>query len=501
MLPNYLEHLISKLPLSAQATVRGIVSWFSDQLSQRDKQISTQQARIRELEAQLNQHSGNSSRPPSSDTNNKPRKNKSKTTSKKSKRKRGGQTGHKGHTLKMVPSDEATITDHYPSTCDHCGNSLSDESSLSYDRSQVFDIPPMSIEVTEHRAHYKTCGCCHQVSQAELPSYASNHAVYGPNLRAMVVYLMGYQMLPYERCVELLEAMFGIRPSVGTLDNILSQADQNLDEFMEQVGIVLQQTDVAGFDETVVRAENAQRYVHVARSDQHTLFHLGRRDYQTMNQMGILTDFKGIAVHDRYANYFGYDCQHALCNAHLLRDLQAVIDRYPKEDGDKSRWAEHLQALLRKMNQAVKRAKEQGKTEFSASHLAQYRQRYRYLIEQGMAQHPAKPPDDDGTTVKQSKAHNLLIALDRYTDEVLHFAYDFRVPFDNNGAERDIRMLKVKMKISGFFHSLQTGNRFMRIRSFISTATKQGHCAWKALAQLFTDNQNDFVLNLVAIKS
>jgi transposase len=186
----------------------------------------------------------------------------------------------------------------------------------------------------------------------------------------------------------------------------------------------------------------------------------------------------------------------ACAGAHTLRDLQGVIDGL--DIYQEYVWAVQLQRLLRGMNQAVKKAIEQGKPGFSASHCKQYRQRYRYWVEQGLEQHPEVPPPLPGAPpIKQSKARNLLLAFDQYTDEVLHFLFDFNVPFDNNGAERDIRMLKVKMKISGFFHSLETGNRFMRIRSFVSTACKQKITAFHALRQLFCPDKNTFVSSLV----
>ncbi len=234
-----------------------------------------------------------------------------------------------------------------------------------------------------------------------------------------------------------------------------------------------------------------QAYAHVASGSSHTFFFLGKRDYATLDQMGILPEFKGIAVHDRYVNYFGYDCQHSLCNAHLLRNLQAVIDQ------DNDYWAIQLQQLLRNINKAVKRAKAQGKKAFSASHCAQYRQRYMNWVWHGLERHPAVQAEGGNSPPKQSKTHNLLIALRDYTDEVLRFMYDFRVPFDNNRAERDIRMLKVKMKISGFFHRIETGNRFLRIRSYLSTAAKQGYSAFEALKNLFTGQVEPFVSKLV----
>jgi transposase len=492
-----LDRLIAMLPVDSRAIVQVIIRFFEGQLAERDRLIAELEVRIRELEAQLNQHSGNSSRPPSSDGANQRAKAKE-GKQKGKKRSPGGQTGHQGRTLKMVPSQEATIENHYPTACGTCGGNLRGQASLGYDRRQVFDIPPLKIEVTEHRAHVMQCPCCAHRTRGVFPMEATNNAVYGPNIRATVTYLMAYQMLPYERTAQLLSDLFGVDLSQGTLDNMLSDAESGLETFVDQVRLCLQQAPVAGFDETVVRSENAQHYAHVARTEQHTLLHLGRRDYQTMDEMNVLPHFKGLAVHDRYSNYFGYDCEHGLCNAHILRDLQGAIDR--SHTWEEGHWAERLQSLLRSMNKAVKRARSQGKLAFSHSHCAQYRQRFRYWVEQGLEQHPEVPPPQAGAPPpKQSKTRNLLLALDRYADEVLRFLYDFTVPFDNNGAERDIRMLKVKMKISGFFHNTTTGNRFLRIRSFVSTACKQGWSAFYALCQLFSPRVDDFVLKLVTV--
>ena len=293
----YLDRLVAMLSVDSRAIVQLIIRFFEEQFAGRDRMIADLEARIRELEAQLNQHSGNSSRPPSSDgPNQRPKAKKGKQKGKK--RSPGGQTGHQGRTLKMVPSQEATIENHYPTACGACGGKLDGQTSLGYDRRQVFDIPPLEIEVKEHRAHVMQCPCCAHRTHGAFPVEATNNAVYGPNIRATVTYLMAYQMLPYERTAQLLSDLFGVDLSQGTLDNMLSDAELGLETFVDQVRLCLQQAPVAGFDETVIRSENAQRYAHVARTEQYTLLHLGRRDYQTMDEMNVLPHFKGV-VHAR----------------------------------------------------------------------------------------------------------------------------------------------------------------------------------------------------------
>lgn len=483
-----LNELLHYLPPEVREVALAVFTVQQQAIAQRDEVIESLEQRIKELEAQLNQNSRNSSRPPSSDGPKKPRRGKSGKKGKKP----GGQPGHKGSTLKMVPSEEAKIEDHYPAACSGCGAGLSGQPSLGYERRQVFDIPPIKIEVAEHRAHYARCPCCGERTRSGFPCEATNNAVYGPNLRSMASYCMAYQLIPYERTAELLSDLLGQPISQGTLDNMLSQAFTGLGGFAEQVVQHLQQEEVAGFDETTVRAQGRQAYAHVASGSGHTFFYLGKRDRATMDEMGILPKFKGVAVHDRYANYFAYDCPHGLCNAHLLRDLEAVIEQ------SNEYWARELQELLKNINKAVKRAKSEGKTAFSASNCAKYRQRYTNWLNAGLKLHPPaeKLPGSKGAP-KQSKTHNLIKAFLDYADEVLRFMYDFRVPFDNNRAERDLRMLKVKMKISGFFHSLETGNRFLRIRAFISTARKQGYSAFEALKYIFSPKADEFIWKLV----
>ena len=463
-------------------------------LMRQDARIEELESIVKELRAQLNQNSQNSSRPPSTDVNKPKREPKEQSGGKQPTRKPGGQKGHEGTTLKMVPKEELKddqIQDHFPAECGHCGRNLPQQSE-GFERRQIFDIPPVQIEVREHRAHWVCCSHCQNSTAGDFPSEATNHTAYGPNLRGFVAYSMTYQFLPYERMAELISDFLGHPLSQGTLDNMLSEASAQLDDFCNQTRQRLREEPVVGFDESGMRCGGETRFVHVARSETHTLFHPGRRDKATIEKMGVLPNYQGTSIHDRFAVYFSYlSCQHGSCNAHINRELQAVIEQTDEY------WARELKKLLLQINKNREKAKEAGKSCFSASTLYRNRRRYRQLVEMGQKLHPPNPPiaGKKGRT-KQSKTYNLLCFLDEEEASVLLFMLDFEVPFTNNGAERDIRMLKLRQKISGFFHSLETSDRFLRIRSFISTARKQGFSAYQACQALFSPEPQRFIAQL-----
>ena len=249
-----LNELLSKLPPDVRKAVSIIISVQQEAIAQQGEMIQSLEGRIKELEAQLNQNSRNSSRPPSSDGPKKP----STIPKGKKGKKPGGQPGHKGTTLKMVPNEEAQIENHYPGYCPGCRTDLTRQPSRGFDRRQVFDIPAIKIQVTEHRAHRACCPCCGESTQSAFPAEATNNAVYGPNLRTFVSYCMAYQLIPYERTAELLSDFLGQPISQGTLDNILSEACGGLEGFVEQMVARLQQEEVACFEETSIRAEGRQ---------------------------------------------------------------------------------------------------------------------------------------------------------------------------------------------------------------------------------------------------
>lgn len=446
-----------------------------------ERQLREQAALIQELRDQLAKNSQNSGKPPSSDGLKKPR---TRSLRKKSGRRSGGQKGHQGHTLKMVEQPDQ-IQVYEASTCSHCATDLQSVEPCGYEKRQVFDVPPVRIEVTEHQAEVKTCPGCGQQVKGDFPSDVTQPVQYGPRLKAQASYLNNYQFIPLARTCELLGDFYGHTPSEAfVLDanaTLVDQAEPSLATIKQQ----LIAADVAHFDESGLRVEDRLNWLHVASTNQLTYYAVHpKRGQVGMKALGILPEFKGRAVHDHWKSYFTFDnCQHALCNAHHLRELQFVLDQYEQN------WAREMAQLLLDIKDEVREAP-LDQTTLSPELLAHFEQRYNELIAQGLEANPppADPPPRKRGRKKQSPPKNLLDRLQQFKPQVLAFMYDFRVPFDNNSAERDVRMVKVKQKVSGTFRTRSGAETFCAIRSYISTVRKHGRNVLDAIHDALTGN-------------
>jgi transposase len=343
----------------------------------------------------------------------------------------------------------------------------------------------LRLETVEHWALSIRCPQCAGRNYAPFPAEAAEPVQYGPRIKAIGVYLMSYQLVPYERTRELLTDLFGASPSEGTLYRAQQGAAQQLGPVEEAIRKSLQQAQVAHFDETGLYIGGKRHWLHVAGTQQLTLYlaHKGRGE-QATRAMGVLPNFGGVAVHDGYRSFWVYDCRHALCNAHHLRELTAEEER----SGGDQQWPTQLKGLLGEIKAAVEQAQTEGRHELSEVVRLRYQQRYRKLLAEGLELNPPNPPPPGQRRrgqVKQSKAYNLLMRLRDQEGAVLRFMVDFRVPFDNNQAERDLRMAKVQQKVSGCFRSQQGATAFCRIRGYISTLRKQGPHVLNALEQVF----------------
>ena len=473
MLPANIENIISKLPTSIQELVAKVIAIFTSQLAEKD-------ARIAELEARLSKNSRNSSKPPSTDAvYNKPCPQNSR---KKSKKKVGGQKKHKGSTLKRSSNPDDVKT-YEVESCSCCGKDLSNQKADSVQCRQVYDIPPMKLKVTEHQGEIKKCSCGHK-NQAAFPAGVNHYVQYGANLKGLVVYLQNYQLLPYGRTVEMIEDLFQHHLSAGTLNNIQRYAFERLADFEEQLKTLLTAAAVAGFDETGFRVLSKCWWLHSCSTDQHAYYEVHKqRGNDAMDAIGILPHFTGIAIHDFWKSYLKYDCTHGLCNAHLLRELKFVHEKMGQA------WAGDLATLLCKMKEARDRAVKKQKQGLAQSTLKKYQRKYTQIVKQGLEANPFTPPKKKGKRkAAKTKPRNLLERFRDYKTDIIRFLYDFKVPFDNNFSERDIRMMKLKQKISGCFRSKKGADYFARIRSYIMTARKQGYNAFEVLVNLFEDN-------------
>jgi transposase len=429
--------------------------------------VMQQAARIQDLEDQLAKNSGNSGKPPSSDGLKK--KPAPKSLREKGQRKPGGQPGHRGYTLEMV-SEPEYVEVHTLATCPHCQHDLSEAPVLAVERRQVFDVPPVVIEVTEHQVPVMCCPGCQAEVKAPFPARVTQPVQYGERLKAQAVYLNSYQLLPIARICELFEDVYGHCPSEAFVVSATQARHDQLDPALSAIREQITQADVVHADESGLRVEGKLNWLHVLSTERLTHYAVHpKRGQSAMRDSGLLAECQGRASHDALASYFQFDnCTHALCNAHHLRELRFVTEQYPQP------WAGERAQLLLDIQAEVAQTVD-GLTRPS-DRLAHYEACFDRLLQTGFEANP--PPDTLPSRKrgrkKQSPPKNLLDRLLKYKAETLAFMHDFRVPFDNNLAERDLRMIKVKQKVSGTFRTRSGAEVFCDIRSYISTVRKQG---------------------------
>lgn len=441
-----------------------------------EEQVARLTARVEELEARLNKDSHNSHKPPSSDGLRK----KTKSLRKRSGKKPGGQPGHPGVTRALSATPDE-IVEYSPAQCAACGCGLENTPPRRRERRQVVELPPVHWQVIEHQALHKVCPTCQAPSVGVFPKDITQPVQYGPRLKAISVYLQAYQLLPFERTAELFQDVFGGSVSPGTLASHQAVCAERLQPIEHAIKHRLSEAAVVHFDETGSRVAGQTHWLHSASTAWLTFYALHpRRGRAALEAIGLLPTFRGTAVHDALAAYLTYpDCQHGLCNAHLLRELLAIHE----ETGQ--RWAPRLMKLLLTIKVTVEKARAAGKTHLSPQRQANFEADYLRLLRQGFRSNPAPPPTGKRGRPKQSPAKNLLDRLKTYRSAVLAFMYNFAVPFDNNLAERDLRMMKVRTKISGCFRSPAGAADFCRLRGYISTLRKQGYSVLDALQSVF----------------
>jgi transposase len=445
------------------------------------EQVAGLVEKVAVLEKVLKGDSSNSSRSPSSDSDT--AKNKrvipnARKLRKGAKRPKGKQPGAPGSTLRAIPNPDDTLT-YRPPRCRGCGGGLGGAVVVGVVARQVFDIPVPKVVVVEHRAERRRCGCGCETT-AEFPAEATAPACYGPKVKAYAIYLMVRQHIPQERCAEALAELFGLDVSVGTLNNWLSEAARALGGFLAAVAAALGRARVMHADETSVRHAKGKVWFHVYSTVLLTLLRAHPTRGNKAILAGPLMGYRGIAVHDRYSAYFGYVCGHALCNAHVIRNLASVATT-----GSQKRWAEAFIALLIKAKDQVEAAKQDGMTGLTGEQLGQIRQQWDRLCVQASTANP-DPARGRERTNQQKESYNLALAMRQHRDLFLKFTTAFDVPFDNNQAERDLRMVKIQAKISGEFRSLHGAQRFADIRSYISTTIKHGLHTLDNLTRLYT---------------
>jgi transposase len=432
--------------------------------------------------------SHNSSKPPSSDLGRpKPAPRSLRPAPGTTGRAPGGQPGHPGTTLRLVATPDRLAL-HRPAHCAACGAGLAAGAlweRLDGERRQVLELPAPRLAVVEHRVVRVTCAACGAETAGRFPAGVAQPVQDGDRLKAVGVYLRAYQLLPYARTQELLEDLFGAAPAEGTLQAAEAACSAALAAPEAAIARALRGAPVAGFDETGVYVAGRREWLHVACTA--ALTHYGvhpKRGRRATDALGILPAFAGTAVHDAYPSYLHYPgCAHALCNAHVLRELVFLHEQHHQA------WADELATLLVSAKDLADAARAAGRARVDPVTRAVITAHYDHLLWQGWAANPPTAPPADRPRRRgcrpQTKAQNLLDRLTTYRDPVLAFLHDLRVPFDNNQAERDLRMLKVQQKISGGFRTATGAAAFARIRGYVSTLRKQGLPVLAALESVF----------------
>lgn len=434
--------------------------------------------RVKSLESQVNKNSNNSSKPPSTDGF----KKKTKSLRTKSGKNPGGQEGHEGTTLELNDNpDEIKI--HGVDKCDICGESLQDVTPERHIIRQVVDIPEIKVKVIEHRAEVKKCPKCRRKNTGKFPDGITNTVQYGEKVKAIAVYLTQYQLIPYKRGSELIDDMFGIKLSQGTIVNFNKGCHDALRPIENNIkNSITNDAGAIHFDETGIYIDKKRQWLHVASNYKYTYYQAHeKRGQKAIDEINILPNFTGTAVHDCFKTYNKYsNCDHSLCNAHILRELNGVSEL------EKQAWAEPMKNLLIEIKKEVDLNWNTANA-LTLDKIEAFEKRYTQILEDGFKEdYIANSETYSKKKVKKSTSLNLLNRLSAYKNEILSFMYDFDIPFDNNLAERDLRMTKVKQKISGTFRSLDGANSFTRIRGYVSTVRKNGLNTLDCIKSIFT---------------
>jgi transposase len=468
--------------------LRELIEELVKTIESQQREIDKLRHEVKRLRDQLDLDSHNSSKPPSSDQGRSTSREVS--LRKRTNKKPGGQKGHPGSTLRSVSNPDHIVA-HRVHVCSCCGKDLSSIPVSEIEKRQVFDIPPVKLEVSEHQSEVKICPRCHSVNRGSFPKGVNQPVQYGDRVKSFAVYLNQYQLIPYQRVTEMFEDLFGQSISQGTLLNAIERSYVNLESTEDWIKDSILSAPTVHFDETGIYHSSKRLWLHAASTESFSYyFSHCKRGSAGMEAAGILPDYRGVAVHDHWEAYNSYkECAHAFCNVHHLRELTRAYEQ------EEASWAKQIKELLLEIKGQVDQAKDAGKQALQSSLIKIYHQRYQNILTEALKIYP--PGIRDGPKrgrKKQSKDKNLLDRLIKYQRETLRFMEDFNVPFDNNLVERDIRMVKVKQKISGCFRSHHGADCFCRIRGFISTLRKQKKNVLEYLSKTFQPSASDAIL-------
>jgi len=469
-----------KASIEQQTTLAIQQSAMIDQLNQT----------VAELNEKLNKNSKNSSKPPSSDGL---KKSVIKSLRQKTGKKPGGQPGHEGTHLSViaVPDD---VKKHLPEICKGCVNisKCTEQSACVTQKRHVIDAV-VTVHVTEHQKFTFTKCPFHkgQTLQGEFPSDVSAAVQYGENLNALVVALNTVGMVGVNRTHEILGNVFGIPLATGTISSMVKKCARNIKNTVDTIRQKVIESAVGHFDETGTRVEGSTMWVHNSSTKQYTYLSVHKkRGVEGMEANGVLPEFHGIAVHDCWKSYWKYNITHGVCCAHLLRELVGIEENYVDQI-----WAIKIKRLLLEMKRIKDKAVQAEKSELSYYHLHNFDIKYDCILQEAFEMNPLPVVTEmKRGRKKKGKILALITRLSEYKESVCLFVKNFAVPFDNNLAERDIRMIKVKTKVSGCFRTKDGADDFLKIMSYVGTAKKLGINSYVAIRNAIAGN-SDFIFD------
>jgi transposase len=463
---------VAELQQLSRKELLAVVVAQAELIEQQSTRIEELTARVEDLTRRLGQNSGNSSLPPSSDRFARPKRERRKASG----RKPGKQPGAPGSALELV-ADPDEVIEHVPGACDGCGAALAGADAAGVVVRQVRDVPLVRVRVVEHRLHKRACGCG-AVTTATAPAGVDGTVCYGPNLRAVAVYLVVFQHVAVERAALLIADMTGAEVSTGWVSTQVARTADALSDVETLIKTLITLAAVIGVDETGVNVAGVKQWLHVARTNALTAYHLhASRGRTAVDDFGVLPGYSGTVVRDALSVYDAYPATHALCGAHLIRELTAVAEAHPGAE-----WPVQARRALADLATAAETARNEGLTAIPPEQSAEPLRLFRHAVLVGLSEHRRTPGR------KQSKARNLLERLRDREAEILRFTEDLAVPFTNNGSERDLRPVKTQLKISGCHRAASGAAAWLRVRGYISTVRKHGGDVLTALHDAITGN-------------
>ena len=439
--------------------------------------------KVEELDNKISKNSRNSSKPPSTDDKDKIKKNQS--LREKTDKKSGGQKGRKGSTVKKVEVADAVIEHELKGKC-KCGIDLSQLNSSIHSSRQVFELEILKKAI-EHRVYQGICECGEKHC-SEYPLGVNAPVQFGNSVRAIVSYLSKYQLIASDRLSELMRDLFEMPVSEGSIDNFSGYAEKELKVFEEKIKDSIPELKEANADESPIRVNGKRGYLHVFCNKALTLLYYHKsRGMVAVDEAGLLKAFNGTLIHDCFSMYFNYGKSHAVCNAHLLRELTFIEEKYNLT------WAVQVKTYLNDLNELVKLDKNTEETVLDSIAKDELRDEFYRLLDQGRIECLSMIKKVKNKGKKRGKQHpalNLLNRMIKLKKDILRFMYDYDIPFTNNQAERDLRMVKVHQKITGGFRSERGARNYALFRSYISTVKKHGLGVFEAIKNLYNPYEN-----------